>query len=101
MEFLEKELSEHRLLLVELTQEGCGPCQAIRQKLSSWQKEHPRTACLYLPIEEHRALCSQLGIYTGPALLLFAEGKLTLRQAGCFSLNEVLRKAEQYESLLF
>ena len=101
MEFLEKERSSSRLLLVELMTEGCGPCLAIRQKLTIWQKDHPHTVCLYLPIEAYREVCSQMGIYTAPTLLLFAEGKLTLRQAGCFSLKEVLSKAEQYEKMLF
>ena len=45
-------------------------------------------------------LCAQLGVFTVPTIFVYAEGSLTVRESGYFGLEGVLRKVEQYESML-
>ena len=94
-------LQTERLLLVQFGAATCAPCKAIGQKLDAWLGEHPSVTAVYIPIEEFKALTGQLGIFTVPTIFIYAEGKLTVRASGYFSLEDVLRQLERYETLLF
>ena len=95
-ERMERVIRENRLVVVLYGSAGCGPCMAIREKLDRWQAEHPGVFCLYIPLEQAQALAAQNGIYAAPAVLVYMDGREMLRQAGCFSLMEVLSNVEFY-----
>ena len=90
-----------RLLMVQFGSETCTPCTAIRRKLEEWLTGHPRVFGGYVPVEEARALSAQLGVFTVPTILVYAEGRLSARASGYFSLEDLLRQVERYEALLF
>ena len=93
---LQEKIRDCRLLIVLYGSAGCGPCQAIREKLSRWQEDHPQAGCLYIPLELAQALAAQNGVYAAPALQIFMDGRPMLREAGCFSLSQILSKVEFY-----
>ena len=97
---LSEKLRTARLLVVQFGAASCTPCTAIRQKLDSWLDEYGQAEGLYVPIDEFPEAAAEQGIFTVPAVLVFAEGRLTVRESGCFSLEDVLRRAERYRKLM-
>ena len=97
---LEDRIRKAPILIAEFGTAGCGPCLALQKKLESWQSRHPCIPCLYIPLGGCPEICGQMGIFSAPALLVYVQGKLAIREAGCFSLEEVLSKVEFYESIL-
>ena len=88
------------LAVLQIGTEDCGPCKAIRARLEGWLAEHPGVEGLYLPLEDFPEAAAELGIFTVPAVLVYAEGRLTLRETGCFSLEALFQRLERYLELM-
>ena len=93
-------LQSRDLVLVQMGAESCAPCKALRAKLDRWSEAHPRVRCLYVPVEAFPREAAREGIFTVPAILFYVRGQLTLREVGCFSLEELLHRVERYASLV-
>ena len=88
------------LVLYQFGSDSCAPCHAIRRRIEAWLPAHPGVRYQYLSLEEHPEEAAQNEVFSVPALLLYAEGKLVLRECGYFSVDAVLEKAIHYEQLL-
>lgn len=95
-ESLEDLIRETKVLLVLFGEDTCGPCRALRKKLDIWLDAHPDVSGRYAEVGAHRSLCAQRGIFSGPALVLYMEGKEMAREAGAFSLDRFLDRVEKY-----
>lgn len=93
-------LEKNDMVLIEAGSETCNPCRALKSKISTWIENHKEICGIYISIEEHPEIAGKLSVLSAPTLLLYVEGKLTLREAGYFSLEEFLKKTERYENLL-
>lgn len=89
-----------RILIALFGSVGCYPCIAIRNKLSLWLESHPNAFAVYLPIENFEALTAELGVFSSPTIFAYTDGKLSIRESGYFSLDEIICRLERYESLM-
>ena len=89
-----------RLLVVQYGAASCLPCGAIREKLTEWQQAHPAVEMVYVPLEEYPDLAAGQSIFAAPAVLVYADGQLTVRRSGCFSLEEIFCEIGRYAALL-
>ena len=94
-EELELLLSQESPVILQFGSDTCGPCHAIRQRIDRWNREHSQVQTLYIPIEKYRALAAQWEIYSVPSLIVMIEGKVTVRQSGVFSLDQILDQTER------
>lgn len=92
-------IHERKLLLVQFGSAACAPCRAIKGRLEEWA-ERADVTVLYLPMEDFQDLAAQEQIFTVPTILVYVEGRLTIRESGCFSLEEILGKIERYRQLM-
>ena len=99
-EQLQEALAEFPVVIVHFGAESCGPCHAIREKILAWRREHPNVGYVYVDAGAFPALCAQRGVFTVPVVEIWAEGRRFQRQSGCFSLEELLRQAERYETMM-
>ena len=97
---LEQTIRAGGLLLVQFGAETCAPCLAIREKIEMWRTEHQKIRYLYVSTEQFPALCAQESVFSVPTIFVYAEGRLTLRESGYFSLENLLQQVERYEYLL-
>ena len=87
------------MLLLQFGQDSCGPCHAIRFKLDQWLERHPGITARYVDIEKNLALCSQMGIFSAPAVMAFMDGQVAAKECGYFSLDTILDRLERYLEL--
>jgi|GEM_PF-1346511 len=59
----------------------------------------PGVSARYVDIPSHLELCSQRGICTAPAVLVYMDDHLAAREAGVFSLVELLARIERYMAM--
>ena len=78
--------------------QACAPCKALKEKIILWSRTHPQVLTNYVSIENNISLAAQENILGSPAILLFVEGKETIRKIGYFSLEEVFTALERYIS---
>ena len=80
--------------------EMCGPCHAIRYKLDKWLEEQENVTARYIDIGKKLALCTQMGIFSAPAVVVYMDGILVARESGYFSLDDMLNRVERYMEIL-
>lgn len=83
-------------LILQFGDDSCAPCHAIRLKLDQWLEAHPNITARYIDIQAHLALCSQMGIMSVPTVVVYMDGKVAAREAGYFSLDDMLARVERY-----
>ena len=98
-EDLEALVQETPVLLLHFGDDSCGPCQAIRFKLDRWLEDHGDVLARYVDIGEHLALCSQMGIFSAPTVMVYVDGQVAAKESGYFSLDAMLERIERYMEL--
>lgn len=93
-------INSEKILVLDFTSKTCAPCSAIKEKLTFWGRAKAGITLRSVSIEEHPKLAADLEIFSAPTVLVFAEGKLTIKEAGYFSLSQLIEKIERLESLL-
>ena len=88
------------IAILEVASRTCAPCIRIRQKIDEWLKNYAAVSAAYIEIESVPEAGGALQIFTAPAVLVYIDGKLCIKQAGYFSLDEVFRQIERYLSLM-
>ncbi len=97
---LKKWTRERPLCIVQFGAKTCMPCAAIRKKLEQWVSTRPAAEYVYVPIEEFPDVAAAESVFTVPTVQVLVQGRLTLRESGCFSLEEMMRRMQQYLDLL-
>ena len=87
-------------MIVQFGAESCAPCKALQNRIRIWNQAHPHVLHIYADISALPELCAQMGVFTVPTIFVYVEGKLTLRQSGYFSLDEMLEQVEKYRRML-
>lgn len=83
-------------LILQFGDEACAPCHAIRYKLEKWLEGQAKVTARYIDIRKNLALCTQMGIFSAPAVVVYMDGILVARESGYFSLDDVLGRLEWY-----
>ena len=99
-EALHKLIRNRQIVLVQFGSERCTPCKALQNKIITWNQQHPFICHVYVPVDNQKELSAQMEVFTVPAILVYAEGRLTIRQSGYFSLEQILDQTERYERML-
>lgn len=93
-------IQEHTVLLVQFGAHTCAPCTAIRRKIDSWCALHPQCRSIYVPVEQFRELAAGESVFSVPTILVYIEGRVTIRESGYFSLDDIFNRMERYIALL-
>ena len=94
-ENLEELISTSPVLVLQFGDDACAPCHAIRFKLEKWLEGKKITA-RYVNIEENLEVCSQMGIFSAPTVIVYMDEQVAARESGYFSLDEMLGRVERY-----
>ncbi len=99
MEELSERKQKDAMLLVYVGRRGCGVCRALEGKLDALRRAYPGISAGKIEADDAPELAAACGIFSVPALILFIEGKETMREAGIVSLDRVEQKIARYHAL--
>ena len=88
-------ITESPTLVLQFGEDACGPCHAIRYKLERWL-DGKEIEARYIDIEKNLELCSQIGIFSAPTVIVYMNGQVVARESGYFSLDAMLERVERY-----
>lgn len=95
-ENLEELIRQSECCLLLFGDETCGPCHALRRRLNEWLKGRSGITARYVPVSAFRQAAAQMGVFTAPAVRIYIGGRLAGDEAGYFSLERMLDRAERY-----
>ncbi len=100
IEALNRLQGENDMLLVYVGGRSCGVCHALEGKLDALLLAYPAVIPVKIEAEDTPELAAACGVFSVPALILFIQGKETLREAGIVHMDQVERKIARYCTLL-
>lgn len=88
------------ILFVQIGTETCVPCIAIKHKINEWIGLHKNVSAIYVPIEKFPDLAAEVGIFTVPTIIVYVEGKITIKESGYFGTEDIFFKTEKYMNMI-
>lgn len=94
-------IDKSEILILQFGSDTCAPCKALRQRIDLWNEDlDEKIETRYIPIEKFPDISAEHGIFSAPTVLVYVMGKMTIRESGYFSLDEILGKIERYIGLI-
>lgn len=97
---LQQAICNEKILIVQFGSAACAPCHSIRNKIEAWCDAVKNVSSLYIPVETFSELAAQSSVFAVPTILVYVEGKLTVRESGYFGLDSILQRVQRYRELL-
>ena len=97
---LKEFINNNRIAVLEFGSVSCGACMALNYKLSSWIDENEEIAGLYISIDKYLKTAAEFEVFSAPAILIFVDGKLFVRKAGYFSLEQIKENISRIKKLM-
>ncbi len=97
---IELSISSHALCLFYVKAPDCGVCNVMLDKVAQLAAGHSSLCSFYTDITEEPLIAGRFLVYSGPTVLLLAEGKEVHRAVQFINLEELEQQINRYEQLL-
>lgn len=94
-------IDENQMTLIYFGSEDCGVCVSLKPKIKNLLKEYPHIAMGQVDVKEDFQLGATFSIFTIPAVLLYVNGRETLREARHISMMDLEYRINRYYGMLY
>lgn len=101
LESIKHSIDNNNMVLVYFGSKTCGVCTDLKPKVDEMLKEYPKIKSIYVDVDKSHNIAVSYNFFTVPAILVFVEGKLTIREARYISIRELNKGILRYYNLLF
>ncbi|NVO18144.1 MAG: thioredoxin family protein [Bacteroidetes bacterium] len=101
-ENIEKLVASNAMAILYFYNDNCAPCISLRPKVNQMvESEFPEIKLGFVNAVQNSDITASYGIYNSPAILLFIDGKETIRESKYVSVQELRGKINRYYQLYF
>ncbi|MBU5292510.1 thioredoxin family protein [Anaerosalibacter bizertensis] len=100
-EVIKELINENKIVLLYFGSNNCGVCTDMQPKVEEILKKYSKIKSLKVDVEKSLKIAASYNIFTIPAILLFIEGKETIREARHISIQDIDNKILRYYNFLF
>ena len=95
-------LAENDAVLTYFSTENCSVCKVLKPRVFEMAEEaFPRLKMVYVESDKLPELAAQTRIFTAPTVVVFFEGRETIRKSRAFGIDELKSEIQRSYSLLF
>jgi len=98
---IEELINKNDMVLVYFGSKTCGVCIAMKPKIEEILKKYGEIKSLQVDVEKSLELSAAYNIFTIPAILIFVEGKETIREARYISMQDIEGRISRYYDFIF
>jgi thioredoxin 1 len=99
--FLEK-TRQHKSVCFYLSTPECNVCKVLKPKVIEMiEKDFPQIEFQYIDLNEAKEISGQLSVFSVPTILVYFEGKETIRVSRNIHLEELSVQIERYYQMIF
>lgn len=98
---VEEFIKENLISIIYFSGSTCGACDAIKEKVLHIIKDYEKIEFMEINAVENKELAASYNIFSLPILLLFVNGKETLRVGRYFNLLDFKNSIDRYYNLVF
>jgi thioredoxin-like negative regulator of GroEL len=88
-------------VLFYLSKPDCGVCKALKPKVEAMLDENPFMKAYYADLSAYPEIGGQFSVFTIPGILIFVNGKETIREARYIAMDQLRAKIERIRQLAF
>ncbi|MEG0847944.1 MAG: thioredoxin family protein [Niameybacter sp.] len=97
---IEEQIKQNELLLLYFTGTACGACEVIKHKVEMILEKYPEVKGIEVNGEQFPQVAMSYGVYALPLMILFVQGKESIREGRNLNLLEFEEKVARYVSML-
>jgi thioredoxin-like negative regulator of GroEL len=101
IEDIKKVIDENMMVLAYFTTTDCNVCKDLFPKIEKMLENYPEIIGLRAEADVNRALVGAYSIFTVPSVVLFVDGKETIRRARAFSVEELESAMMRYYDMVY
>lgn len=101
IEELKNVKEKNSMVIVYFGSEMCGVCTALKPKIEELLKSYPNIKSVQADVDISPEIAASLNIFTIPGILLFIDGKETIREARFISVPDIENKISRYYEMYF
>lgn len=100
LEYIKEIISNEEFVLLYFESRTCGVCTVIRSKLQDILNKYPNINVTYMEVEKYKDIAAYYNFFTTPGLIVFIQGKETIREAGIINIDDIDLKLRRYNEML-
>ncbi len=89
IDLFQKELKSAPIVIAYFSYPACNVCKVLRPKVEALSARYDEARFIYVDTHESPQLAGQYTIFTVPTLLIFVEGRESMRLSRNFSVGDV------------
>ena len=97
---LEKLINSDGISIILIGSAGCMPCKAIGARIDSFLASNKDIKGIYVELECFKEYLASMSILSVPTVLVYAMGKLQIKEAGYFSLDKIFNSILRIKELI-
>ena len=92
----------HQAVCFYLSTPECNVCKVLKPKvIEMLENEFPQIAYYYIDLNQAKEISGQLSVFSVPTILVYFEGKETIRVSRNVHLEELREQIERYYKMIF
>lgn len=101
-EQLKKIINENTAVTAYFSTKDCNVCKILKPKIIDLlSSEFPKIKFVYVNVNNHRELAAQNSVFSVPTILLYVEGRETMRYSRNINLSEFSDTVERIYRMIF
>lgn len=95
-------IENNRAVLAYFSTESCSVCHVLKPKVQQMiARDFPQIIVIYIPLDQQPEIAAQNRIFTAPTVLVFFEGKETIRKSRTFGIDQLNAEIQRPYSIVF
>lgn len=94
-------IAENPYIVLYVSRPGCGVCSALKPRVEGIVRTLPRALLCSIDLDRVPEAAGEFSVFTIPAILLFIDGRETIREARYVSLEDLRGRMERLYALRF
>lgn len=94
-------IANNKLAFLYISSSSCDVCSILLPKIEEILYKYPKISSKEVSINKLPETAGYLSIFTIPALILYIEGKETIRKARFISVDELDKEIERYYKIIY
>lgn len=95
-------IESHKAVCFYLSTPECNVCKVLKPKvLEMIENDFPEITFCYVDLNEAKEISGQLSVFTVPTILVYFEGKESIRVSRNVHLEELREQIERYYKMIF